>query len=275
MPSNIKNYLNKLRGVDKDHKRIVRGLFLVSVFIFIGKIAGAAKEVAIAYKFGIGEIVDLFVLAFTFAIWLPGIFAAVINSVYVPLIHKLEPVEKRKFNEQFIGITLVFSGLTALVLVWVFPYALEALSSNWSLENREQIRKLAIGFAPLASLGLISATLSAMLLAEERYTNTLLEIIPSLVLIGFILLWPIAKTIDPLVWGTVSGFALQTIGLYLLLKSANISTNLSFSLSSPGWKIFRQNIGVVLLAHIVMSFVDPVGMYICLLYTSPSPRDRG
>ena len=262
MFSDMKKYIHHLQSVDKDHKRIVRGLFLVSIFVFIGKIAGAAKEVAIAYKFGIGELVDLFVLAFTFAVWLPGIFAAVINTVYVPLVHKLEPPEKQYFKEQFIGITLVFSGLTALILIWLFPYALEALSSNWTLENREQVQKLALGFAPLASLGLISAAFSAMLLAEEHHTNTLLEVIPSLVLTVFVLLWPISQTIDPLLWGTVVGFSMQTIGLFFLLKSAKISTKPTFSFSSPGWTMLKQNIGVVLLAHIIMSFVDPVGIYI-------------
>ena len=262
MLSFVNKYTKKIQGANKDHKRIVRGLFLVSTFIFIGKLAAAAKEVAIAYKFGIGEIVDLFVLAFTFAVWLPGIFSAVINTVYVPIIHKLSPKEKPKFKEQFIGITLIFSSLTALTLVWVFPYALEVLSSNWSLENREQVQKLALGFAPLASLGLMSAAFSAMLLAEEHHSNTLLEIIPSLVLIVFVMLWPITQTIDPLLWGTVIGFTMQAIGLFLLLKSAKIPTKPSFSFSSPGWAMLRQNIGVVLLAHIIMSFVDPVGIYI-------------
>jgi len=262
MFSNIKKYLDRFRRVDKDHKRIVRGLFLVSIFIFLGKIAGAAKEVVIAYKFGVGAIVDLYVLAFTFAIWLPGIFASVISNVYVPLIHKLKPKEKQEFKEQFIGITLVFSGLTALILIWIFPYALEALSSNWSVDNHVQIQKLALGFTPLASLGLITATFSAMLLAEEHHTNSLLEVIPSLVLIGVVLLWPIEQTIDPLVWGTVIGFTLQTLGLFLLLKSAKMPAKPHFSFSSSGWALLKQNIGIVLLAQVIMSFVEPVGMYI-------------
>lgn len=262
MLSNSKAFLKRFHSADKDHKRIVRGMLLVSVFILIGKIAGAAKEVAIAYKFGMGEIVDLYVLAFTFAIWLPSLAGSVINTVYIPLIHKLKSKEKRDFKEQFIGITLLFSGLTALILIWVFPPVLEALSPNWSIENRAQIQKLAIGFAPLASLGLMSACFSAMLLAEEHHINTLLEIIPSLILTGFVMLWPITQTIDPLVWGTLIGFTLQTLGLYFLLKSANISTTPRVSFSSPGWILFRQNLGIVLFAQFIISFVDPVGMYI-------------
>jgi len=262
MPSYIIKYLEYFRRFDKDHKRIFRGLFLVSAFILLGKIAAAAKEVAIAYKFGIGEIVDLYVLAFTFAVWLPGIFASVINSVYVPLIHKLKPEEKQTFTEQFIGLTLILSGLTALILFWAFPYLLDALSSNWSLDNRAQVRKLALGFVPLASLALISATFSTMLLAEEHHTNTLLEIIPSLVLAGFVMLWPITQSIDPLVWGTAIGFMMQTLGLYFLLKSTKIPTKPYFSFSSPGWKVLKQSVGLVLFAQIILSFTDPAGMYI-------------
>ena len=101
-----------------------------------------------------------------------------------------------------------------------------------------------------------------MLLAEEHHSNTLLEVIPSLVLTIFVIFWPIPQTIDPLVWGTMIGFTMQTIGLFFLLKSAKIPTKPAFSFSSPGWTMLKENIGVVLLAHVIMSFVDPVGIYI-------------
>lgn len=262
MRSILRLITRRFNNIGNDHRRVARGLYLVTFFILIGKVAAAAKEVAIAYKFGVGELVDLYLLAFTFAIWVPSLCGTIIHTIYVPLIHKLGEHEKRRFKAQFMGATLVLSGLLTLALLWGFPLLLEQLSNNWSAENRDSIRKLSIGFAPLAGLGLLAATFSSMLLAEERHANTLLELIPSLTLALFVIFWPFNPTIDPLAWGTLLGFILQTFGLFLLLKSARLSVTPQLSFSSTGWIQFRQDIGIVFLSQFVMSFVEPISSII-------------
>ena len=246
-----------------EHRNIVRGLLLVALFTLAGKAVGAAKEVAIAYKFGLSEIVDVYVLAFTFAIWIPVMASTVLNSIYVPLIHKLDPEEKECFIRQFTGMGLVVSGLVTLLLLVVLPLITDFMSDQFSPEARNALHKLAVGFSPIAGLGFLAALFSSMLLAEERHSNTLLETIPSLTLIIFILLWPASKSINPLLWGTILGVVLQALGLLILLLNARLFKHRPvFSFQSPGWQRFRQDIGIVLLGQFVMSFVEPVSAVI-------------
>ena len=47
------------------HRRIASSFLLVSAFVLIGRLAGAAKEMAIAWRYGISEIVDAYVLVFS------------------------------------------------------------------------------------------------------------------------------------------------------------------------------------------------------------------
>lgn len=259
MKSFAKNIRHKIQSAGSDHIRIVRGLGLVMFFIAIGKTVGAAKEVAIAYKFGMSELVDIYILALTFAMWIPACAFSVITSIYIPLIHKLDDSNKESFRNQFTSMILVLSGLVTVVLMFLLPMILDLLSAQYSAANSEAAKKLAIGFAPLAGMGILAAHMSTMLLSDERHANTLFEIIPSLCLVILVLSWPVSNTIDPLLWGTVVGTLLHATGLFLLLKRSHTKIIPDFTLSSHGWKDFRSNIGIILAAQIVMSFVEPVG----------------
>lgn len=256
------NPIEKVKSIGIDHRRIVRGVLFVAFFILIGKVASAAKEIVIANRFGTSELVDVYVLVFTFAMWIPGISIAVFNTIYIPLIHRLDPKKKEEFKQQFTGATLILAGIVTLLMLAILPPAMEHLSAPYSLEAKIALKQLSIFLAPLAGLGLLTAQLSTMLLADERHANTLLEVIPPLGLILLIVLWPINNSIDPLLWGTLLGTSLQLLGLFILLKNSSTFPRPTISFSSPGWREFRQNIGIVLLAQLVWSFIEPISSVI-------------
>ena len=54
----MKALARKLGNIHPDHLRIVKGAFRVAVFLLLGKAAGAVKEMAVAYRYGVSDAVD-------------------------------------------------------------------------------------------------------------------------------------------------------------------------------------------------------------------------
>ena len=68
-----------------DHQRIASGAFRVAIFLVLGKAAGAFKEMAVAYRYGVSDAVDAYQFTLTMATWLP-VTAVSVLSVALPLI---------------------------------------------------------------------------------------------------------------------------------------------------------------------------------------------
>ena len=248
--------------MDDDHLRIVRGLIVVSFFLLIGKFAGAAKEMAVAYRYGVGETVDAYMLIFAYLTWLPAIWLAVLNSVFVPLVHKLGSEEKTRFNRQLLGATILLSVVFTILLLLAIPLLLKSQLLALSSTGADLWYQLAMGLIPVVGLSFLVAQFSALLLAAERHANTLLTALPPLILCLFILLWPIDGSGWPFIVGTVAGIALQVVGLVVLLLRAKLWHSPSYRFESPAWRSFGQGVGIMFLATFLMSFVTPIGMTI-------------
>ena len=78
-----------MTSFSKDSERILLGLIRVSFFMLVVKVFGLFKEIAIANRFGVSDLVDSYTLANAIVFWIPAIWISVINSVFVPLSHKL------------------------------------------------------------------------------------------------------------------------------------------------------------------------------------------
>ena len=61
----------KFHTVHADHRRIFKGAVRVALFLVLGKAAGALKEMAVAYRYGISDAVDAYQFTMTMATWLP------------------------------------------------------------------------------------------------------------------------------------------------------------------------------------------------------------
>lgn len=51
----LKALVRKLGSIHPDHQRIFKGAFRVAVFLLLGKAAGAIKEMAVAYRYGVSD----------------------------------------------------------------------------------------------------------------------------------------------------------------------------------------------------------------------------
>ena len=75
---------NQLSNPASEHRRIAVGFFWVSLFVFVGKLAGAAKEMAIAWRYGVSAHVDAYVLVLNLVTWPVSIWFNILSIALVP-----------------------------------------------------------------------------------------------------------------------------------------------------------------------------------------------
>src|SRR3546814_9659439 len=51
----LKTFKQRLSNLHSDHRRIAQGALRVAFFLLLGKAAGAFKEMAVAYRYGVSD----------------------------------------------------------------------------------------------------------------------------------------------------------------------------------------------------------------------------
>ena len=228
----------------------------VSLFVFVGKLAGAAKEMAIAYRYGLSQEVDAYLFVFNLINWPIGVWFSVLTLVLVPLAARMrqaEPSELPRFQSELLGFVILL-GLALALAGWSGLPLL--LHSSWAgLPPATAV--IAIDMAPrlaaLAPLGVITGLFSAWMLAAGRHANTLLESTPALVILVALFAFP-GGGAEPLVWGTLVGFACHLIALAVPLRSRGELEPPRFTRRSPQWTPFWRGFGIMLAGQALMSF---------------------
>lgn len=249
MPPMRDNLREFWEGLDLNKKKIAQGFVWVGLFAFFGKFAGAAKEMAIAWRYGISSEVDAYVFLFSLINVPISIWFSVLAVVLVPLVaENLQEKNTRlyKFQRELFGIALAVGVVLLLISWFLIPIIMESSKLGMSKQVITDVNQMVVGLSLVAPIGIMISVLSAWMLAYGRHTNTLFEAVPAIIILGFVLVLP-AGVDQPLVWGTVFGFGLH---LVLLAAALNFKGNLNyqiprFSFSSPIWSGFWGAAGVI------------------------------
>src|SRR3546814_19639463 len=78
-----------------------------------------------------------------------------------------------------------------------------------------------LAFAPAALLTLMTGLSAARLRAHERHINTLLDSVPAVVILVWVLLAATVDNVGPLMWGTLVGYSIQSAWLLWLAARAD------------------------------------------------------
>ena len=248
--------------VGATHLHIARNMLLVGLFVGVGKLAGAAKEMLVAYRYGVSGVVDGYLLVFTLVMWLPTVWNSVAGSVFVPLTHRLPDAERTRFNGELLGALLLVGGALSALLLLASPGLASLATERLSLTAAARPGLLIATMAPMLLVGLVVAQCNAQLLAEQRHANTLLGALPALVLMGVLALWPGRFDVVPLILGTVLG---QGVQLAVLLALTSRSPHVSAprrTRDSAGWPGFRDALGIMIVSQTVISTVTIIDQLI-------------
>ncbi len=130
------NFLNTLgtrfRAADPHHLAILKGMLTVAVFTLVGKLMSAAKEMVVAYRYGISAEVDAYHFLYNLISWPVGIWCSVLTAVLVPLAARMRESasdELPHFRSELFGFTLLLGGGLAL-LAWLGIRTMLALGGN-------------------------------------------------------------------------------------------------------------------------------------------------
>jgi len=262
----LKALARKLGNIHPDHLRIFKGAFRVAVFLLLGKAAGAVKEMAVAYRYGVSDAVDAYQFTMTMATWLPVTIVGVLSVVLIPVLVRLrraEETERRLFIGELQG-WVAAAGVALALLTWfAWPQVLGMLGQGLSAQVREMTGELLAAFAPVAALLLVAGISAARLRAQERHVNTLLDSVPAVATLAWVMLAASADGVGPLLWGTLVGYAIQTVWLAWLAARADggFWGAPRLSLRSPHWPELMSAAGVMLIGQVAMSFVGPLDQY--------------
>ena len=244
-----------------DHHAIFQGMVYVGLFVFLGKLAGAAKEMAIAYSYGISGQVDAYIFVFNLVVLPVSAWFSILSYVLIPLTAQIREdvsADLQRFRAELFAFSLVISFFLALLAWFGLPFLLR---STW-LGLTESTIDIAINMAPamisLIPLGILISLFSVWMLSSTRHANTLLESVPAMVILLAVLLLP-QYGLQPLLWGTVAGFILQAFALALMLTWKKEFEWPHFSRLSPHWPIFWQGFSIMLVGSVFGSlsgFID-------------------
>jgi putative peptidoglycan lipid II flippase len=229
----------------------------VALFVLVGKLIGAAKEMLVAYRYGVSAEVDAFLFVTSVISWPVGVWSSVLTLALVPLVARIRQEAREelpRFRAELLGITFLL-GLLLAGLTWV-ALLLTLRSSRAGLLT--ETAAIAADVAPvlimLMPVGLLSCLFSAWMLADGRHVNTLMEGIPTFVVAIAILAVPTGG-IGPLVWGTVVGLALHLIGLAIAVARHGKIGCPRFRCRSTAWRWFWQDFSVMLVGNSLMHLI--------------------
>jgi putative peptidoglycan lipid II flippase len=252
---------NKVASLSSDHKQLARGVVSVGFFLLLGKFAGAAKEMAVAWRYGVSEIVDAYLFVFNLVQWPIGIAAGVIGAVLVPLAVRLgqeASQDTAQFRSELLGGTLLV-GLGLGAGGWLFfPWLVQQpwVGLNW--EQANLANHMAMYLAWALPLALLTQLFAAWTMAGKRHLNTLLEGVPALVICFAVLLM---GGMAPLIWGTLAGFLIQVSLLFLALVRRSEAEAPTFLFRSRHWHPFFAGFGLMLLGQGLMSLVNVIDQF--------------
>lgn len=245
----------RLTTAHAGHCAIARGMLWVGVFVLLASLARATREMAIAYRYGAGAEVDAYLFVFTLLNWPVAVWLSVVTVVLVPLATRIQrqaPADLPRFRSELLGMALLLGCGLALLASLALPWLLDSAWSGLAPATLSHARSIALPLALLVLLGILIGVLAAWTMAGGRHFNTLLEGVPALVLVAVLLAVP-GGGIEPLVWGTLAGFALHVAALAAPLAYRGEFERPRFGIGSPHWPAFRHAIGIVLAAQALMS----------------------
>src|SRR3546814_21136757 len=103
---------------------------------------------------------------------------------------------------------------------------------------------------------------AARLRAHERHINTLLDSVPAVVILIWVLLAATVDNVGPLMWGTLVGYTIQSAWLlWLAARADGMWGRPRLSMSSHQWPDLVKAAGVMLVGQIAMRVVGPIDQY--------------
>ena len=240
-----------------EHRSILLGLLSVGLFSIVGKLAIGLKEVAVAWRFGISTQVDAYLFVFNLVNWPIAVWFSTLSVIVIPLearLRKDSPDRLTVFRAELLGITLLIGALLVIVARFGLPWIVRQQSVGLPPSTLSLALQVIPVLSWLALPGVLIGLMSTWMMSDGRYSNTLLEGVPAICILGVVLIF---SGIQAMVWATLAGTVLQLAWL----NQSRMHAPASFSISSPAWVPFWRGFGVMILGQALMAVTTLVDQF--------------
>ncbi|UYO01223.1 MAG: hypothetical protein KIT02_08495 [Devosia sp.] len=228
---------------------ILQSAALLALFLVVAKAAGAFKEIAVAAAYGTSGTADAYSFLSGLAGWPIALFSMTAGVILVPLLVQLGKTD-RAAEALALRAVLSWSGIIGIVA------GLAAGLVFWWLgrDGGPELQALAVPMALTIPFGVVSAAMTARLMAAKKHVGTFLEAVTPLVLIASIVsLGGTMEGASLLGLGSLAGFALTSLLLFFALHR----TGADLRPGLAGTTVLVQQVGsgmvVVLVAQVAFS----------------------
>ena len=193
------------------NRRILAAALTVGGLSVLVKVTAMAKELTVAYRFGTGDAVDAFLIAFLVPQLVVNVVAGSLAPAFTPVYIEVRENEgavaaRRLFGTATAGSAVILAALTCGLLVFM-PFVFRFLGSGFSAEKLALTRSLFFLLLPVIVLNAAITMWSAVLNAEQRFASlALAPVCVPLFALVMVVVAGRAWGIYALALGTVFGF---------------------------------------------------------------------
>lgn len=241
---------------------------IVFAFGVIASVIGAGKEIAIAWQFGVGEVVDAYQFTFAIAQWPLSIIASIYFAALVPQAVALRAksiLQAQHLRAETLGLTCLLLVPLTLLIYAGLHFVVGRAFADATATTLELATSMVLPMALVFGSGLVATVCAGWIMADGRHTNTLLQAIPAGVVMLSILLLDLSA--KGLLLSTVVGFVLYALVSLFALPKVNAKVNakagqrLRFLPQSRNSKLLLAAMGTLLVGQFLSSFVPIVDQW--------------
>ena len=208
-------------------KAVFRAAFLIAGFGVLVKLAAALKDTFVAHRFGVGDPLDAFVMAFlliTFALSvIGGALASALIPTYIEMRERQGNVAAQRLLSAASGMTLLLLGCAAVAIAAGSGLVLPLIAAGFSQDKLQLTRSLLLLMVPSFVLSGFGAFCAAVLNAHRRFRLPVLVQLGSSAAIVLLLLIGPSLGVYALAGGVLTGSAVEAAVLSVAVRGLGIS----------------------------------------------------
>lgn len=220
------------------NRQIFIATILIGILTGLSKVAAVAKELVVAWRFGTGDQLDSFVMAFVVPSFVTVVVANSLSFALIPIYIKVRDQEDSKAAQQlFSGImmrAIALLILTTIAIVVTAPIYLPLMASGFSPEKLQLTTRLLWAISPSILLyGIVNVWGGVMNAGEKFALAAFTPVLTTLATVVMLFLFP-SWGVYALAGGLIFGSLLEMIVLGIGLLKQGISLR-------PQWLKYDAN----------------------------------
>jgi len=241
-----------------DSKNIFRSFFIIGGLLVLVKFIGLIKEIYLGNTFGISYELDSYYLALTIATFIPAAIVSAIPPILVPRF-----IKEKDIMNNTTGVILLFCAIVSFLLAGTYLIFNDIFLNFYNTDsNSKMIEATSIAlnyFSVLPLLIIFISVFSSYLIANEKDINSILELIPSTIIIAFVFFLSTSLGYISIVFGHLLGSFTHLILLIVVCLRLGFKFNFHFTKEYFfSFKEIGYGAVILLFGQFFMTFLGPI-----------------